>query len=85
MTRKILGLECLVAVLTLIWPAESARAQSADPGVDFLNLSIEELMTVDAVGINVLGTLGALEESVRCLRDVLSEFVEAKCVVSSAG
>ena len=56
MTRKILGLECLMAVLTLIWPAESARAQSADPGVDFLNLSIEELMTVDAVGIDVLGT-----------------------------
>ena len=56
MTRKVLGLGCLLAALTVVWPAESACAQSTDAPEDLLTLSIEELMTVDSVGINVLGT-----------------------------
>ena len=55
MTRK-LGLGCLLAVLTVVGPAEPAHAQPIDAQEDLLTLSIEELMTVDAVGINVLGT-----------------------------
>ena len=56
MTRKAFGLKCLLVMLTVVWLAGPGRAQSTDDQDDLLFLSIEDLMAIDSVGLNVLGT-----------------------------
>ncbi len=57
MTSKTLRCVCLASALTIGWTGGSARAQSSgEPAADLLDLTLEDLMDISVLNVNVLGT-----------------------------
>ena len=57
MTTKTLRWVCLISVLMIGWAGGSARAQQVEePGANLLDLTIEDLMDIKVLNVNVLGT-----------------------------